>query len=193
MGALMPYLRGEKSGKVVGLTFDDGYLNNLTHALPVLQKYGFSSTCYVVSGLAGKTNEWDAPIGVGQTALMSNFEMNQWIAGGQEIGSHTRDHVDLTAVSDSLAQQQIADGTSDLQTELQSPIKHFCYPFGRYQSRHVDMVAAGGFSTATTTARGRCYFGCNMLELPRVPVLKSTTLPLLVLKIASRYEDRRSA
>ena len=193
MGALMPYLRGEKSGKVVGLTFDDGYLNNLTHALPVLQKYGFTSTCYVVSGLAGKTNEWDAPIGVGQTALMSNFEMNQWIAGGQEIGSHTRDHVDLTAVSDRLAQQQIADGTSDLQTELQSPIKHFCYPFGRYQSRHVDMVAAGGFATATTTARGRCYFGCNMLELPRVPVLKSTTLPLLVLKIASRYEDRRSA
>ena len=32
MTDLQPYLRGEKSGKVVGITFDDGYLNNLTLA-----------------------------------------------------------------------------------------------------------------------------------------------------------------
>ncbi|MEN9670911.1 MAG: hypothetical protein RL018_1188, partial [Pseudomonadota bacterium] len=44
MTDLQPYLKGEKTGKVVGITFDDGYLNNLTLALPVLQKHGFSST-----------------------------------------------------------------------------------------------------------------------------------------------------
>ena len=48
MGALLPYLQGEKNGKVVGITFDDGYQNNLSHALPVLVRHGFSSTCYVV-------------------------------------------------------------------------------------------------------------------------------------------------
>lgn len=192
MSALMPYLRGEKAGKVVGLTFDDGYLNNLTSALPVLRKYGFSSTCYAVSGLAGKSNQWDAAIGVNQTRLMSDFEMKQWVAGGQEIGSHTRNHLDLTKVSDDIGRAQIAGGTDDLQSVLSQPIKHFCYPFGNYQPRHVSMVAAGGFETATTTARGRCHANCNMLELPRVPVLKSTTLPLLLLKVATRYEDRRS-
>ncbi len=45
MRDLMPYLRGEKVGKVVGLTFDDGYCNNLHHALPVLQDCGFTATC----------------------------------------------------------------------------------------------------------------------------------------------------
>ena len=49
LSALMPYLRGERRGKVCGITFDDGYLNNLNHALPVLEAHGFSSTCYVVS------------------------------------------------------------------------------------------------------------------------------------------------
>ena len=58
MSALMPYLRGDKRGRVVGITFDDGYLNNLQHALPVLQRHGFSSTCYVVSQRLGQTNDF---------------------------------------------------------------------------------------------------------------------------------------
>ena len=49
MSALQPYLSGNRTGKVVGITLDDGYLNNLTHALPVLERHGFSATCYVVS------------------------------------------------------------------------------------------------------------------------------------------------
>ncbi len=192
MTALTPYLLGEKSGKVVGLTFDDGYLNNLTHALPVLQRYGFSATCYAVSALAGKTNIWDAGIGVHQTQLMTHLEMARWVAGGQEIGSHTRSHVDLTAVTDDVAADEIGAGTLDLQAVLQTPVKNFCYPFGRFRPEHIDMVAAGGYATATTTSRGRCHTGCNMLELPRVPVLKSTFLALLWLKVASHYEDKRS-
>ena len=60
---LLPYLNGEKEGKVVGITFDDGFQNNVANALPVLMKQGFSSTCYVVSGLLGQTNVWDKQIG----------------------------------------------------------------------------------------------------------------------------------
>jgi peptidoglycan/xylan/chitin deacetylase (PgdA/CDA1 family) len=56
MTALMPYLQGEKTGKVVGITFDDGYRNNLENAAGVLKRFNFSSTCYVVSELIGKTN-----------------------------------------------------------------------------------------------------------------------------------------
>ena len=41
---------GERTGEVVGITLYYGYLNNLQNALPVLQRHGFSATCYVVSG-----------------------------------------------------------------------------------------------------------------------------------------------
>ena len=83
MGGLLPYLRGEKVGKVVGITFDDGYKNNLTNALPILIKNNFSSTCYAVSGLLGKTNMWDQSIGIAQTSLMSEVEIGQWVNAGQ--------------------------------------------------------------------------------------------------------------
>ena len=191
MTALMPYLRGEKHGKVVGITFDDGYLNNLTHALPVLQRHQFSSTCYAVSSLAGKTNLWDQATGIAQTPLMTPAQLQQWAAGGQEIGSHTQHHVNLPATPDAECRAEVVQGKTELESFVGRPVDHFCYPYGHYEARHVVMVRDAGFATSTTTQRSRCLGGCPLLEIPRVPVLRSTSLPVFWLKIATAYEDRR--
>lgn len=191
MSALQPYLLGHKRGKVVGITFDDGYRNNLTHALPALVKQGFSSTCYAVSGLLGKTNIWDESQGIAQTPLMNEFEIRQWVAAGQEVGSHTRRHIDLTTHEDEACRVDLALGKSELEAVLGRPVDHFCYPFGRYGPSHMVMANQLGFVTATTTQRSRCHAQTDFLQLPRVPVLRSTSLPVFWLKIATGYEDRR--
>ena len=191
LGALLPYLQGEKAGKVVGITFDDGYENNLVHALPALLKQGFSSTCYAVSGLLGKTNVWDEPLGIAQTPLMNKEQLQQWTAAGQEIGSHTRSHVDLTAVGDEVGRAEIVLGKGELESTVKQQVNHFCYPYGHYEPRHMAMVAELGLATATTTQRSRCHAQTSLLQLPRVPVLRSTSLPVFWMKIATGYEDRR--
>lgn len=189
MTDLQPFLRGEKSGKVVGITFDDGYLNNLTNALPVLQKHGFTSTCYVVDGLLGQTNVWDAHVGIAQTPLMTAEQLLQWQAGGQEVCAHTQDHVDLLSVNEINAWKQIAKSKTTLQTLLGKPVNHFCYPYGNFDERHSTMAKQANYETATTTVRGRVHAATNLLTLPRVPVLRSTSLPIFWLKIATAYED----
>ncbi len=186
---LQPYLRDEKVGKVVGITFDDGYLNNLTAALPVLQKHGFTSTCFVVDGLLGTTNSWDVEKGIAQTPLMSGQQLLHWQAGGQEVGAHTIDHVDLLSMDEITAWKQIAKSKTTLQTLLNKPVNHFCYPYGRFDARHETMAKQAKYETATTTVRGRVHTATNMLTLPRVPVVNSTTLPVFWLKIATGYED----
>jgi peptidoglycan/xylan/chitin deacetylase (PgdA/CDA1 family) len=191
MSALQPYLRGEKTGKVVGITFDDGYLNNLVDALPVLRLNGFSSTCYAVSGLLGQTNVWDVPQGIAQTPLMNEAQIRQWVAGGQEIGSHTRLHVDLTATDLEAGRTEMALGKSELEAVIGQPVTHFCYPYGNYAPAHAATAAELGFATATTTQRSRCHAQTDMRQLPRVPVLRSTSLPVFWLKVATGYEDRR--
>lgn len=191
MTALQPYLEGRKTGKVVGITFDDGYLNNLSHALPSLEKHGFSSTCYAVSGLLGKTNVWDAGMGIAQTPLMNEAQLRQWVSAGQEVGSHTRQHIDLAVSDKDMCRLEITLGKSELESVVKHPVEHFCYPYGRYRSEHISMVDETGFVTATTTQRSRCHAQTDMLQLPRVPVLRSTTLPVFWLKIATAYEDRR--
>ena len=194
MTALMPYLQGEKTGKVVGITFDDGYVNNLENAATVLKKFNFSSTCYVVSALLGKTNVWDHELGIASAPLMDIDQLQQWIERGQEIGSHTQHHVDLRSVDTQTSQSEILNSRISLSQQLNTNIQQFCYPYGHYAAMHIDIVKASGYVAATTTARGKVHAGDSAFELRRIPVVRSTALPQFLLKILSSYEDRyRSA
>jgi peptidoglycan/xylan/chitin deacetylase (PgdA/CDA1 family)/SAM-dependent methyltransferase len=53
---------GKPPAGSVALTFDDGYLDNLTNALPLLERYGLHATIFVTSGMVGSDEEfwWDA-------------------------------------------------------------------------------------------------------------------------------------
>lgn len=190
MGELVPYLRGEKTGKVVGITFDDGYLNNLTHALPTLQQQGFSATCYFVSRRLGHSNDWDRAIGIKQTRLMGQQQLREWVAGGQEAGAHTRTHARLRHLSAAEAQQEIAGCKLELEAICGKVVAHFSYPFGEFEPQHVEMAQKAGYLTATTTQRGRAHTGDTLWQLPRVPVVRSTTRAALWMKLATPYEER---
>ncbi len=180
MSEVMAYLRGEKSvathGRAVGITFDDGYYNNLAHAQPVLARYGFSSTCYVVSDMADQTNSWDAAKGIGAKRLMTTSEMRQWITGGQEIGSHTQHHVDLRACDSAAAQEEITASKAQLESLTGAACQHFCYPYGYYGANHIRMVQQAGYDSATTVQTGCATSQSGAFELPRFGVLKNTTL-----------------
>ncbi|MGH8859215.1 MAG: polysaccharide deacetylase family protein, partial [Polaromonas sp.] len=100
-------------------------------------------------------------------------------------------HVNLLATDDARCRVEMALGKSELESIIGQPVRHFCYPYGHYESKHVAMAGALGFVSATTTQRSRCHAGADLLQLPRVPVLRSTSLPVFWLKIATSYEDRR--
>ena len=191
MSELMPYLRGEKSGKVVGITLDDGYQSNLLHALPILKNMGFSATCYVVSGKLGQHNEWDEALGMAQAALMGVEEMRTWVAAGMEVGSHTCSHADLNQISLAEAGHELLQSKSDLENLLQKPVTQFCYPYGHFSPEHESLVSQSGYVAATTTHRGRACATDRMTALPRVPVVRSTQSIQFLLKVLTRYEDSK--
>ena len=189
MRDLEPYLRGEKQGKVVGITFDDGYQNNLRNALPALKKHGFTATIYAVSDMIGGTNSWDSGL-VAEKPLMTQSDWHAWLSAGMDIGSHTRTHTDLTQLNPQQAQDQIQGSRQKLEDTLNCEVRHFCYPYGRFSPEHTEMAAQAGYVTATTTQRGRVHEGADPYLLPRVIVAQATTLPQLAMKIFTAYEDR---
>jgi peptidoglycan/xylan/chitin deacetylase (PgdA/CDA1 family) len=192
MTELEPYLRGEIQGKVVGLTFDDGYQNNLVYALPVLRRHGFSATCYAVSRAIGGTNAWDGHLGILSKALMTGAEWQTWLAQGMEIGSHTCNHVNLRECSDEQAQLEIRQSRQELEQAFNCQVRHFCYPYGWFSPQHRQMVLDAGYRSATTTARGRVAPGDDLFTLKRIKVARATSLPMFAAKVLSAYEDRRA-
>ena len=192
MSELQLYLSGEKIGKVVGLTFDDGYRNNLINALPIIRKLGFSATVYIVSQNIGGNNQWDIDKGILENKMMNENEIQEWIDSGMEIGSHTRNHENLTKCNTEKAFKEIQQSKLDLEYRFKIPVNHFCYPYGSHNENITSLTKKAGYVTATTTNRGRSKMNDNLLTLPRVQVTHHTLPHLFLLKILSQYEDRRS-
>jgi peptidoglycan/xylan/chitin deacetylase (PgdA/CDA1 family) len=192
MSDAMPYLRGERRGKVAVITLDDGYADNLHNALPVLLRHGFSATVYVVSGSIGQHNTWDAArLGIGK-ALMSVAELRRWHASGMEIGAHTRTHPRLTQCDERSLRNEILGSKADLEDCLGAPVTQFCYPYGDHSDRVVEVTRQADYHAATATHRGRVVPGADLWRLPRVQIARHHLLPQFATRALTAYEDRRA-
>src|SRR3954469_6518249 len=78
---------------LVGLTFDDGYQDFVTYAMPVLERYGCTATIFVIAGRLGGQDEWNRPAPV--KTLMTADEVRRVANSGMEIASHGLRHVSL--------------------------------------------------------------------------------------------------
>ena len=191
MSAAMPYLRGEKTGRVAVITFDDGYLDTLEQALPVLNTFGFSATCYIVSGRTGEYNDWDAAALNVRKQLMSAEQVKAWQAAGMEVGAHSRTHPHLPQCTDAELHAEIAGSKADLEALTGAPVTQYCYPYGDLDARVAAAVSNAGYSAATTTQRGRARPGDDAMHLRRILVSGSNMLHLFLIKLLTAYEDKR--
>lgn len=191
MRDLMPYLKGEQSGKVFGITFDDGFRNVYVNALPVLTELGFTSTNYFVANQFDGGNVWDANNNVPFSPLMTIAEARSWANSGQEVGSHTLDHVHLPELSFDQARQQITHSRQILSETVEQDVTAFCYPYGHFKPEHAEMAAEAGYENATTTRRGLAGPQDGSFLLPRVGIWRTTHLLRFFQKCLTGHEDRR--
>lgn len=190
---LMPYVAGEKKGKVVGITFDDGYQNVYQNALPVLTKLGFSSTNFIVTGQLGGKNQWAQDNGSYPSRLMDIEQIRDWHTHGQEIGSHTVDHIYLADTPKEQALVQLKQSKSTLENILQTQIVSFCYPYGNESLEARQWVAKAGYKMAVSTQRGLVRQDDDLFALPRINILRSTHLLHFLRKTLTQYEEKKRA
>jgi peptidoglycan/xylan/chitin deacetylase (PgdA/CDA1 family) len=124
------------------LTFDDGYGDFASRAVPVLQQYGFVATDYVVSGF------------IGRPAYMTAEQVHEAEAAGMVIGCHTVNHLDLARIPVQVAATQVRVSHQQLEQLLGHKVLDFAYPYGSYDAAVEQVVLADGFREAVTTAPG---------------------------------------
>jgi peptidoglycan/xylan/chitin deacetylase (PgdA/CDA1 family) len=169
----------------VALTFDDGYRDVLTDALPVLREHGFPATVFVVPGaIAGTTAfGWYAAGAMPPVAAWDELRAEER-AGLVHFEPHTITHPVLTTLACADAGAEIKGSKDVVEHELGRPARIFCYPAGYYSPREVDLVRECGFLAAVT-----CEFGANEPpfahhELRRTIVERSDPLWLFRARIA---------
>jgi len=191
MRDIMPYVRGEKQGRVVGVTFDDGYRNVYRNALPALQENGFTATNYFVVRQLGGANVWDYEKGITRSDLMSREELQDWARQGMEVGSHTLDHPRLPELPEDDAREQLRVSRDELEQLTGGPVTAFCYPYGAENTQLRSLARAVGYTNATTTARGLARPDDDPFGLPRVTVARSTHIVRFLQKCMTHLEERR--
>jgi peptidoglycan/xylan/chitin deacetylase (PgdA/CDA1 family) len=175
-GAALP----EKS---VLITFDDAYVDIAEHAFPALRRHKMGALVFVATGLAGRTNQWDAPSGVPATALMNPQQIADSAQQGIEFGSHTRTHCDLGLASAEQLEDEILRSADDLVAITGTPCLAFSYPWGHHNSAVRDRVAKR-YAVAFIADQGRNDSGTDAYLLRRTMVLPGDTLLDIQLRAA---------
>ncbi|MGW0145903.1 polysaccharide deacetylase family protein [Streptomyces sp. NPDC003333] len=155
--------RGTERG-LVGLTFDDGYTDFVTEALPVLRRRGFTATVFVLPGLLGGTNVWE-PTGP-RKPLLDEDGVRGAAAAGMEVASHGMTHLDLTRAPDEVLHREVAESRQRLAALLGDDVVGFCYPYGYHDVRAVDAVRRAGYRYACAIAPSP--LGRGDFALPRI-------------------------
>lgn len=163
-------LRGrDLPSKPVVLTFDDGFSDFIQHGAPVLERYGFGATIFVVTDLLGDEDEWLRREGQAPQKLLSADQVRSLADRGFDIGAHSRTHADLTGLSPHDLEAELRGSRDTLESLLQSSIESFAYPYG-YHNATVVQVARKYFAVAFTVEEGRNSFDTDPLQLRRTMV-----------------------
>ncbi|MBJ7609514.1 MAG: polysaccharide deacetylase family protein [Candidatus Dormibacteraeota bacterium] len=160
MSMLMDALAGKRAlpSHPVVLTFDDGYVDFATSAQPILAKYGFVATEYVVSGF------------MDHSGYMTTAQVRQMDTAGMVIGSHTMHHVDLASTSLAAARAEIVGGKVAMEQTLHHPVRDFAYPYGEFNAAVEGMVSEAGFRDAVITKAGQSHALADAFEFHRTHI-----------------------
>lgn len=125
--------------KTVSITFDDGYVDNLDNAFPILKQMDFPATVFMITS------------NVGREGFLSEEDLRILDASSIAIGSHTAHHAFLPELSRADAQTELIDSKKELERTLGHPVTLFSYPAGGTTPALEALVKEAGYEGAVTT------------------------------------------
>ncbi|MGL6152349.1 MAG: polysaccharide deacetylase family protein [Aeromonas sobria] len=180
--------------KYLMITADDGYQDNLTRMLPLLEKYGYKAVVYVVTGEG--YNRWDVEHPTNpdtKVSLMSGEQVKALAASGHvEIGGHTLTHPRLSQLIPEQQAHEIQENKRQLEALLGHPLLSFAYPYGDMNDSAKEQAIAAGYRFAVATNSGPKAMHQDPFQIRRIAIFPRTDVFGLWRKIRGNYIFRRN-
>lgn len=172
------------------LTFDDGYENNLTNALPLLAGFGFRAVIYLLAQNDLTRNSWDEGASP-RIPLMTPAQRRELAASGVfEIGSHGFRHERLPAMTDDEAMRELRESKAALEKEFGIPVNSFAFTYGAVDERSSDLAREAGYAYAINTDRGGLHVEEDPWSVFRANVFPEDGVFAIWKKSSPRYRLR---
>ncbi|WP_429039761.1 polysaccharide deacetylase family protein [Aeromonas veronii] len=179
--------------KYLMITADDGYQDNLTRMLPLLEKYGYKAVVYVVTGEG--YNRWDVEHPTNpdtKVSLMSGEQVKALAASGHvEIGGHTLTHPRLSKLTPEQQAHEIQENKRQLEALLGHPLLSFAYPYGDMNESAKEQAIAAGYRFAVATNSGPKAMHQDPYQIRRIAIFPRTDVFGLWRKIRGNYVFRK--
>jgi peptidoglycan/xylan/chitin deacetylase (PgdA/CDA1 family) len=158
--------------KTVVLTFDDGYENFYSRAMPQLSKYGFTATLFMTSGWVKEAR----PRGPGIPLMLSWAQLYDVAHAGIEIGAHSITHPELDQLTDKHLYDELFSSKEQLEDKLGMTVPGLAYPFGYSNSAVRVLAQKAGYEYGYAVGNRIATSKANLFTIPRLTVKRATSI-----------------
>ena len=163
---------GPPPDRPVVLTFDDGYADFHSRALPLLHRHGFTATLFVTTGWTQDADMRSAAAG----RMLNWDQITEAAAAGVEIAAHTRRHPPLDQLPRPLVREELCTSKQWLEERLGLPVPGLAYPFGYSSAGVRGQAREAGYGYACSVDNRTAGPASDLFELPRLTVRRATTI-----------------
>jgi peptidoglycan/xylan/chitin deacetylase (PgdA/CDA1 family) len=180
---------GADLSKTIVITFDDGYRDFYTDALPILKQCGFTATIFLATDRIHR-----APARVEGADYLTWSDVRELHAQGIGFGSHTVSHPDLRSLGPEQIEYELGHSKEVIEQHLGAAIECFSYPFGfpeedkNFARFLEDVLSNLNFDYGVSTILGRASRRSNRFFLPRLPVNSCDDPSLFRAKLEGGYD-----
>ena len=174
--------------KPIIITFDDGYLDTLENAIPVLLELNMRAVIFVMGDRELKSARWDELNDFDTCPLMSDEQIRAVQKMGFEIGAHSLDHFPLTGLPEKQILHEVTKSKEAIENVLEQPIQTFSYPYGSVDERVEKIVSDSGFLFACGVYSGSAKFSQSMMDFRRLAINHDTSMLKFLFTLLLPYQ-----
>jgi peptidoglycan/xylan/chitin deacetylase (PgdA/CDA1 family) len=163
-------------GRPVVITFDDGFGDFYTQALPVLRRHGFTATIYIPTWFTGHTSRLLDVRSLPERPMMSWDQIAKVSSNGIECGGHGHSHSRLDTLSKIAAWDEITRCKMELKQHLGQSVFTFAYPDGHHNPVIRQLVQQAGYTSACSLKPSTNAGQTDRFSLARIPIGSETSV-----------------